>query len=106
MRDRIALSQPVYHEIVAVMHREKLARFIQPALRERLLADLAVAAVWVRDVEDVRACRDPADDKVLALALAARAEIIVTSDADLLVLDAWRGARILRPGDYLRSIGL
>jgi predicted nucleic acid-binding protein len=45
-------------------------------------------------------CRDPKDDKYLELALAAGAEIIVSSDDDLLVLHPWRGARILRPADY------
>ena len=37
----------------------------------------------------------------LELALAAGADIIVSSDDDLLVLHPWRGVRILRPADYL-----
>jgi predicted nucleic acid-binding protein len=43
------------------------------------------------------------DNKYLELALAAGAEIIVSSDDDLLVLHPWRGKRILRPADYLAS---
>jgi hypothetical protein len=39
----------------------------------------------------------------LELALAAGAETIVSSDDDLLVLDPWRGVRILRPAEYLIS---
>lgn len=35
------------------------------------------------------------------LALAAGAHTIVSSDADLLVLDPWRGIRILRPAEFL-----
>jgi predicted nucleic acid-binding protein len=46
-------------------------------------------------------CRDPKDNLHLELALAAKAERIVSSDADLLVLHPWRGVRILRPADYL-----
>jgi predicted nucleic acid-binding protein len=46
-------------------------------------------------------CRNPKDDKYLELALAAGAEIIVSSDEDLLVLHPWRGVRILSPVDYL-----
>jgi predicted nucleic acid-binding protein len=46
-------------------------------------------------------CRDPKDDKYLEPALVAGAEIIVSSDDDLLVLYPWRGVRILRPADYL-----
>jgi predicted nucleic acid-binding protein len=37
----------------------------------------------------------------LELAAAAGAEIIVSSDEDLLVLDPWRGIRIVRPAIYL-----
>jgi predicted nucleic acid-binding protein len=46
-------------------------------------------------------CRDRKDNKYLELALAAGASIIVTSDADLLILDPWRGIRILKPIDYI-----
>jgi len=48
-------------------------------------------------------CRDPKDNKYLELALAAGAETIVSGDDDLLVLDPWRGARIMRPADYLAA---
>lgn len=38
---------------------------------------------------------DPDDDAVLSCALGARANLIVTSDKDLLVLHPWRDIRIL-----------
>jgi predicted nucleic acid-binding protein len=46
-------------------------------------------------------CRDMADNKYLELAMAARADIIVSSDQDLRDLHPWRGVLILRPADYL-----
>ena len=49
-------------------------------------------------------CRDPKDDEYLELALAASAEIIVSSDDDLLVLDPWRGIQILNPAAYLALV--
>ena len=52
--------------------------------------------------DQVTDCRDPKDNKYLELALAAGAHFIVSSDDDLLVLDPWRGIRILRPVDYVR----
>ena len=50
-------------------------------------------------------CRDPKDDKYLELALAAGADMIVSSDGDLLALHPWRGVRILRPAEYLAAAG-
>ena len=40
-------------------------------------------------------CRDPDDDSVLALALAAPADLVVSGDQDLLVLQNFHGVRIL-----------
>jgi len=50
----------------------------------------------------VEECRDPKDDKYLALAAAGAADVIVSSDArHLLPMHPWRGISILSPADYL-----
>jgi putative PIN family toxin of toxin-antitoxin system len=46
-------------------------------------------------------CRDSKDNIYLELALAAGATIIVSSDADLLVMDPWRGIAIKSPAAYV-----
>ena len=46
-------------------------------------------------------CRDAKDNRYLELALAAGADVIVSSDDDLLILEPWRGIRILRPAEFL-----
>ena len=48
------------------------------------------------------ACRDPDDDRILALCRAYDAEVLVTGDKDLLVLDPWEGLRIVVPGEFWR----
>jgi predicted nucleic acid-binding protein len=48
-------------------------------------------------------CRDPKDDYILALALAGNADMILTEDQDLLVLDPWRAKRILRLFQFLEA---
>ena len=48
--------------------------------------------------------RDPDDDHVLACALSAEAEIIVTRDRDLLMLGTFRNIRILAAHDALVAI--
>ena len=49
----------------------------------------------------VHACRDPRDDKFLEVAVNGMADLIVTGDDDLLVLDPFRPTRILTPKQFL-----
>lgn len=99
--DTIALSRPVLAEITGVLNRPKLARFIVPATRDRMLTLLLTHAVWFDPTLAVTDCRDAKDNKYLELVLASNGEILVSSDADLLALNPWRGLRIMRPADYL-----
>jgi len=46
------------------------------------------------------ACRDKDDDNVLACALEADADYLVTGDKDLLHLKTFRGIRIITPRDF------
>ncbi len=45
-------------------------------------------------------CRDPDDDRILALARSFEAELLVTCDDDLLVLHPWEGIAIVRPREF------
>ena len=45
-------------------------------------------------------CRDPDDDAVLACAIEARADYLVTGDMDLLELKVFKGVRIVAPRDF------
>ncbi|MGH7121059.1 MAG: putative toxin-antitoxin system toxin component, PIN family [Acetobacteraceae bacterium] len=42
-----------------------------------------------------RVCRDSTDDKFLEVAVNGRADLILTGDLDLLVLNPFRGIRII-----------
>jgi uncharacterized protein len=99
--DVFALSNAVDAEITQVLNRPKFARAISRSRRELLLGILRAEAIWFEPAVRVTDCRDPKDDKYLELALAAGAEVIVSSDDDLVDLDPWRGVRILRPAAYL-----
>jgi predicted nucleic acid-binding protein len=50
------------------------------------------------------ACRDRDDDKVLAAAIAGKADLIVTGDEDLLVLGQHHGIRILSPRQFVELL--
>lgn len=45
--------------------------------------------------------RDPDDDHVIAAASAARCDLIVTGDKDLLVLEEYKGIQIITPRQFL-----
>ena len=99
--DWVAVSEAMIAELLDVLARPRLARFLDPDLRDEVLALLDAFGVFFVPAERVTDCRDAKDDKVLELALAAGAAVIVSGDADLLVLHPWRGVRVLRPAEYL-----
>lgn len=103
--DRVAVSEAVLAELLDVLDRPRLARFIDPELRAELVGQLDTLGVFFAPTEVVADCRDPKDDKYLELALVAAAGLIVSGDTDLLVLHPWRGVRILRRAEYLAEAG-
>jgi putative PIN family toxin of toxin-antitoxin system len=62
-----------------------------------LYAKLVEPAVTVDVVK-----RDPKDNPIIACALTAKAEFIVTRDKDLLVLKEYAGIKILTPEEFLK----
>jgi len=100
--DRLILSREVEDEYRDVLCRPKFDRYVSLARRERILDIVVVAAERIDPVQSVRECRDPKDDKYLALAAAGHADVIVSSDVHhLLAMHPWRGVSVLRPADYL-----
>jgi putative PIN family toxin of toxin-antitoxin system len=49
-------------------------------------------------------CRDPDDDHVLALALAAQVDLIISGDEDLLVLQSYEGMPIVSPAHAVETL--
>jgi len=89
-----------------VLNRSKFARYLSRPARDEFLRFLR-HSVWIcplspSDVAAVKpSCRDRRDKVFLALALAAEAELIVSSDQNLLVCHPWRGIAIRTPADFL-----
>lgn len=51
-----------------------------------------------------RACRDPRDNKFLALALASKADALVSSDADLTAMNPYEGTAIVNAAEFLALV--
>ena len=75
--------------------------------RQELLADYLP---WIEVVRvpspppPVPECRDPSELPFLQLAAASNADMLVTGDADLLILARRMRCRILPPGEFLQVL--
>jgi putative PIN family toxin of toxin-antitoxin system len=110
VRDGVAdlvLSPALIAELADVIARPKFAAILAHSSRtpERILAEL-------RSLVDIVAapplprpiCRDPDDDAVLACALAARADLIVSGDDDLRVLAMFKNIPIVAAAEALARL--
>jgi len=88
--------------ILAELDAKLTGKLGVPADKARRALELLRSRMTVVDVVplDVPVCRDPDDDRVLATAVAARADCLITGDADLLVLERYQDVPILRPAEF------
>ena len=99
----ILLSESLVNEINDILQRKKFEPYISAEQREEFLIALVQSGTLVEITETITACRDPKDNHILELAVSGRAQVIVTGDSDLLVLNPFQGIRILAPRDFLSS---
>lgn len=97
----LLVSEALMVELLVVLQRPKLSRYVDEDDVTALIQLLAGAGELVAVTAHVAACRDPDDDHVLALAVSGLADAIVSGDADLLVLHPFQGIRILTPRQFL-----
>ena len=100
-------SRALLDELAEVLHRKKLAKQVQAtgltaAQMLRNYQRLAATVTAHRLAQQVS--RDADDDAVLACALAAQADMIVSGDADLLVLKQFHNMRIVTAAQAMKII--
>lgn len=88
-----AVDYPSVVRYAAKVDRQAFVRAIV-AVAERVAGEEAPGAVP----------SDPGDEKVLAAALAGRADFVVSLDRDLLRVGKVRGVSLVTPGDFLREL--
>ena len=101
LQGMILISETLKEELTRVLARDKFSRYVYLAEREEFFGGLIRDSTLVEITESIQVCRDPKDDRVLELAVCGNAAYIVTGDADLLVLNPFRGIGVLRPADFL-----
>ena len=102
----LCVSVETLAELAQVLNRGKFDRYRELDSRMAFVATIRRRShLFAVELADMRAfdppCRDPKDIQFLALALAAEADVLVSSDEDLLVLHPWRGIPIVTPAEFL-----
>ena len=103
-------TPPLWVEFVEVLNRPKfLARLRLLGLTPTMLADgLRKYVTWTAEarIPLPPELRDPKDLPVLAAAVAAHADAIVTGDEDLVSLKSFQGIPIMKAREALEKLGL
>lgn len=107
---RISLytSAPLIAELENVLSRDKLARrftTIGKTPTDALDRYLALVRIVTPAMLEAAVSRDPDDDQVLATAIAANAELIVSGDRDLLDLGRFRNIPIVDAAAAIKRFG-
>ncbi len=87
----------------ALLRPRNMRRYrYRPQDVQHFLDGLAGSAQFFPDASQVpKVTRDPSDDRVVACALAAQADYLVTGDDDMLVIGEYKGIRIVTPRRFL-----
>jgi hypothetical protein len=102
----LLMSDEVQSEIENVISRPKLQKYITLERRTKFLSELSQQVERVTINQQIRACRDPKDDKFLDLAVCGEANYIITGDADLLDLHPFQNISIIKAASFLTAIAL
>ena len=81
--------------------RPKFDKYVTTIERRFFLSNFLKTVEFVEVGEIINICRDPKDDKILALALNGKADYIITGDQDLLVLKLFESVQIITIDEFL-----
>jgi putative PIN family toxin of toxin-antitoxin system len=100
-RGQLLVSEETIAELEEVLRRPKFDKYVREEKRLEFLAALVRDAEVIEVTDVVRECRDPKDDKFLALAVSGKASHVISGDADLLALHPFREIAIVTPQGFL-----
>lgn len=107
-QDLAFISRELLVEFDRVLRYPRVEDMLRRATvpREDMLRWVASRCTMVlsKKLDEVVVAADPSDDHVLACALSAGAEVIVSGDAHLLEIGTWRGIKILKAAGYLACL--
>jgi uncharacterized protein len=100
----LLVSDETIAELHGVLTRQRFRKYISRGSAMDYIDWYVGISELIEIGERLTVCRDPRDDKFLELAVSGRADIIVSGDADLLVLHPFRKVAVLRSAEFLASV--
>jgi uncharacterized protein len=101
LNHQIISSLECYKELVEVLSRPKFSKYFSEIDKSIFLINYYHSTQFVKVNMVVDDCRDPKDNKFLALAFEHFADFIVSGDNDLLTLNPYRNISIISPNQFL-----
>lgn len=100
----VCTSDETVAELENVLSRSKFERYATADERRDFVEGFVARSVRLHVLHTISDCPDPKDNKFLALAEAAEAELIVASDPHLTEMHPWRGIPIMPPAAFLVAV--
>ncbi len=97
----ILYSEATLNELEQVLNRKKFNKYLSLEDRQVFLLKFISASELVSITEKISVCRDEKDNKFLELAVSGNANVIVTGDLDLLVLNPFQSVEIITPDMFI-----
>ncbi|CAD0227402.1 putative toxin-antitoxin system toxin component, PIN family [Planktothrix agardhii] len=97
----ILYSEATLNELEQVLNRKKFNKYLSLEDRQVFLLKFISTSELVSITEKIAVCRDEKDNKFLELAVSSNANIIVTGDLDLLVLNPFQAIEIVTPDIFI-----
>jgi hypothetical protein len=97
----LLFSNETFAELAVRLAKPKFDAYRTAEQMDAFLDWPAELGEWVEPAFQVEACRDSDDNKFLAVALSGEADVLITGDSDLLLLDPFEGLPILTPAGFL-----
>ncbi|MGF1585778.1 MAG: putative toxin-antitoxin system toxin component, PIN family [Bacteroidales bacterium] len=97
----ILLSGNTVAEITIILNKPKLDKYITVKDKLVFLNRILTNAKFIEVIHTINECRDPQDNMFLELALSGNADLIISGDYDLLVLNPFCSTPVITPREFI-----